>query len=497
MRKLLNLIIPFTLIAVAGCGGGKKETKAAGEGSLTIMCGAGIRAAMEPVCKAFEDETGSSVRVIYAGSGTLLGQLSTGTEADLFLPGDVQWVNTAREKELVGEQVVVAWFVPVIAVPKDNPANIETLKDLARDDVKVGLGKPDACAIGGVSRDVLAAAGLKGKVTPEFEALTVNQLADQVKLDALDAAIIWDATAVQYTDAIKSIQLEDPLFHAVPLALALVKDSKKHDLARSFMAFAAGETGAELFRKHNYRVPGNQLRIGCGGSMRPPVDELAKMFEEQTGCKTLRNYGGSGTVLLQIQESGDGDVYICHDPFAYTCEDKGLSANWYTMAVIEPTLAVQKGNPKNVQGLKDLLRKDVKVGLSHREYSMRGKIIWAIMEEHGMADAMRKRAIFEERTHTLVNQLKLGAVDVATLWDAPAKAMEEIEAIPIEKKYRIDAVTSATSNKTYDPQRVKVTVVRLTLADEPLLAAQFAKFCLSDTARHILKKHRFALPDEE
>ncbi len=494
MRKLLSLGAVFALLIAAGCGGDKKE--ASGNWTLTIMCGGGIRAAMEPLRKAFEEETGSSVRVVYAGSGTLLGQMSSGTKADLFLPGDVKWVETAREKGLVGNQTVVAWFVPVIGVPKGNPAKIESLEDLAGKDIKVGLGKAEACAVGGVAYELLKSAGLEGKVKPSFEALTVNRLADQVKLGSVDAAIIWDATAAQYGGEIEVVELEDPLYHAVPLALALVKESENTELAQSFMKFAAGETGAKAFRDNNYQVPGKQMRIGCGGSMRPPVEELAKMFEEQTGCKTMRDYGGSGTVLLQIEESGEGDIYVCHDPFAYTCEDKGISDGWYTIAAIEPTLAVQKGNPKNVNGLKDLLREDVKVGLSHRTYSMRGKIIWAIMEKHGMADAMRERAIFEERTHTLVNQLKLGAVDVATLWDAPAKAMEEIQAIPIEDKYKIDAVTSATSNETYDPQRVKVTVVRLTMADEPLLAAQFAKFCLSDTARSILKKHQFTLPDE-
>ncbi len=496
MRRLLNWIVIVALLWAAGCGADKQHAESSAQGSLTIMCGAGIRAAMEPMRKAFEEKTGSSLRVNYAGSGTLLGQMTSGTKADLFLPGDAQWVKSAREKGLVGDQVVVAWFVPVIAVPKGNPAHIRSVNDLSRDDVKIGLGKSDACAIGNVSRDVMAAAGLDGKIKPKFEALTVNQLADQVKLGALDAAIIWDATAAQYTDAFETVELEDPLTHAAPLALALVKDAKNPELARSFMEFAASNAGADIFRDHDYRVPGKKLRIGCGGSMRPPVEELARMFEKQTGCETLRDYGGSGTVLLQIEESGNGDIYVCHDPFAYTCEEKGISAGWYTMAVIKPTLAVQKGNPKNIHGLKDLLREDIKVGLSHRTYSMRGKIIWAIMEKHGMADAMRERAIFEERTHTLVNQLKIGAVDVATLWDAPAKAMEEIEDVPIEKQYEIDAVTSATSQEAYDPQRVKVTVVRLTTADEPLLAAQFARFCLSDTARHILKKHRFTLPDE-
>ena len=209
----------------------------------------------------------------------------------------------------------------------------------------------------------------------------------------------------------------------------------------------------------------------------------------------LRDYGGSGEVLLQIQESKEGDVYICHDPFAYMCDDRELSERWHTIAYLHPVLAVEKGNPKGVKGLKDLLRDDLTIGLSHREYSTRGKIIWTIFRKCGMAKAMEKRKFFEERTHTLVNQLKLSAIDVATLWDAPTKAMPEIDIVPIEDKYKVDAVTSPTSGRTFSMEHVKVTVVRLNLSKEPLLAAQFARLCLSDAGRAILEKHYYMLPD--
>jgi molybdate transport system substrate-binding protein len=494
MKRLMTMCL-VVLLAAGGCGRGPREKAAPEQAVLTVMCGAGIRPALEPLRKQFEQAHGCRVRAIYAGSGTLLGQLMAGTEADLYVPGDASWVETAREKGLVSDQAVVAWFVPVIAVAKGNPKAIGGLRDLAREDVTVGLGNADACAVGGVSRDVLQAAGLQDAVKPAFEALTVNRLAEQVKLGALDAAIVWDAIVAQYADSVEAVQLEDSLFHAVPLAVGLIKASPNRELAREFMAFAAGAAGAQAFRENQYRVTGARLRIGCGGSMRPPVEELAALFEARTGCETLRDYGGSGPVLLQIEESREGDVYICHDPFAYLCEEKGLSERWHTMAVMTPVLAVQKGNPKQVKGLKDLLRDDVKVGLSHRDYSTRGRIIWAIFDKYGLADAMNERAFFEERTHTLVNQLKLGAVDVATLWDAPAKDMEEIDVIPIGDAYQIDAVTSATSRETYDPQKVKVTVVRLSLAAEPLLAAQFARLCLSPDGRRILEKHQFTLPE--
>jgi molybdate transport system substrate-binding protein len=320
-------------------------------------------------------------------------------------------------------------------------------------------------------------------------------LANQLKLKALDAAIIWDATARQYPQDIDAVSIDDTNFHSVPLAIGIMKQTNQRDLAQSFAEFAAGDLGAKYFRDNHYQVPGKQLRIGCGSSMRPPVEDLAKLFQETYGTELLRDYGGSGTVLLQIEESKEGDIYICHDPYAYVCEDKKISERWHTIAYIDPTIAVLKGNPKNVKGLKDLARTDLKLGLPHRDHSTRGKILWEIFKKNGMAEEIEKRKFFESRTHDLINQLKLNTVDVAVLWDAPVRAMPEFEAIPIEDKYKVDAITSATSGRTYSMEHVKVTVVRLNFSKEPLLAAQFAKLCLSDDGRNILKKHCFSLPE--
>ena len=64
----------------------------------------------------------------------------------------------------------------------------------------------------------------------------------------------------------------------------------------------------------------------------------------------------------------------------------------------------------------------------------------------------------------------------------------------IEEQFKVDAVTSATSGRTYSMGRVKVTAVRLSISKEPLLAAQFAKLCLSDAGREVLRRHSFAVP---
>jgi len=493
MKRFVVMSLMLSFVAL-GCGTKSERQAAESPQILTVFCGAGIRPAMEPIRAEFEQRNNCTVRMSYAGSGTLLGQLQAGSEADLYLPGDIWYIRQAAAKEMIDSHQVAAWFVPVIAVQKGNPKGITGIADLAGDDLKLGLGRAEACAIGNVSVSLLEAAGLGGKVEADFEALTVNRLANQVKLKAIDAAVVWDATAKQYPDSIDAVTIEDADFHAVALAIGVLERSRDKRLASEFASFVGSDFGAASFRENHYQVPGKRLRIGCGASMRPPLEALAKLFEKETGCGTLRDYGGSGTVLLQIEESKEGDVYVCHDPFAYICEEKGMLEYSHTIAYVEPTLAVAKGNPRNVRGFKDLLRPDLKLGLPHRKRSTRGVILWEMLRRSGMAEEVGRRKFFESRTHDLVNQLKLGAVDLAVLWDAPVNAMPEIEVIPIEASYKVDAITSATTGRTYPLEHVKVTVVRLTFSNEPLLAAQFARLCLSPQGRAILDKHHFNLP---
>ncbi len=482
------------LCLAAACRRKTAETETEAKQGLHILCGAGIRPAMEALKSGFEAAEGCELRVTYAGSGTLYGKLQAGVAADLYLPGDIWYIEKAQAEKRVEGHGTVAWFVPVIAVRKGNPKGIKSIEDLAKDELAVGLGKTDACAIGNVTRTLFEAAGIADKVKPDYEALTVNRLANQLKMEALDAAIIWDATARQYPDTIDTVAIADANFHAVPLAVGTLTGAAEKELCGKFIEYATGEAGAKSFRDNGYQVPGASIRIGCGSSMRLAIEELAALFEKTTGRKTLRNFGGSGTVLTHIEESKQGDIYVCHDPFAYTCDDRGISDTWHTVAHIEPTIAVQAGNPKGVKGLRDMLRPELKLGLPHRSHSTRGKILWEVLKKAGMDKEMEARKFFECRTHDLVNQLKLGTVDISVLWNAPVRAMAEFDEVPFEEEYKVDAITSATTGRTYSMKYVKVTLVRLKFSKEPLLSAQFAKICLSDEGQAILKKHGFDLP---
>ena len=96
MKTLFAFFAIVSLLCLALVRLGSPSSPGDGE-PLTLYCAAGIRLAVEPAVRAFEQETGATVHIQYGGSGSLLGQLQVdGNAADLYLPGDEGYLDAAR-----------------------------------------------------------------------------------------------------------------------------------------------------------------------------------------------------------------------------------------------------------------------------------------------------------------------------------------------------------------------------------------------------------------
>ena len=100
------------------------------------------------------------------------------------------------------------------------------------------------------------------------------------------------------------------------------------------------------------------LLVHVCGTMRPAMEELCALLEKETGTKVELNYNDSGAIIVAVQTTGKDDVCVVHDPFGALMERKGLVDRLYTVASLTPVIAVRKGNPKKIAGVKDLLRED-------------------------------------------------------------------------------------------------------------------------------------------
>ena len=241
------LLLPLSV----GCGGPNEET------TLLLYSGAGIQPPVEEIAEAFGRLHGVTVECDFAGSEILLARIKLSGAGDVYMPGDVHYVEQAKQEGLIAGSETACYFIPVILVQKGNPKNIKSLSDLTKPDVRVGLGDPQACAIGRKAAKIFAKNDISEDDLAEnvvFRALTVNDLGDKVKLGFLDAVIVWDAVAAYYADStdVVTIPPEKNVISTVPVAV--LKSSKGPELANKLREFVTSDEGKAIFKKHHYSL---------------------------------------------------------------------------------------------------------------------------------------------------------------------------------------------------------------------------------------------------
>lgn len=239
-----------------------------------------------------------------------------------------------------------------------------------------------------------------------------------------------------------------------------------------------------------------------GGTMRPAVEKLAEMYEKKTGIKVEIDYSSSGEAMIKAKQTGRGDLIVVHDPYEGAILGQKLGDTSWTVAELAGVIVVPKGNPKNITGLKDLLKPDTKLVLSDAVYSTLGNILTYTAKKHGIKEQLEANIVTRSRgSGDAANAVMVGNADAAVVWNAVAfLRSEKLDAIEIEPEYRletgVDAVTTATFGNI-DMSRVRVTVARLASSKQPEAAAGFAAFMNSQEGKKVWDELGFLPVREE
>ena len=181
--------------------------------------------------------------ITYDGSSTLATQILEGANVDVFASADERNMSEVTEAGFGHEPVIFASNTLVIAVPQDNPADIDSLQDLSQ--ATMVLCAPQV-PCGAASQRLLEASGVQ--VTPASQEQNVTAVLQKVAAGEADAGLVY-ATDVLDDGNVAAIVPDgaEDIVNTYPIA-ALGENPG----AQAFVDFVSSERGQQILEEHGF-----------------------------------------------------------------------------------------------------------------------------------------------------------------------------------------------------------------------------------------------------
>lgn len=267
MKKIISismmLILCMTMLFAMGACGTEKDgggsslsvEKTGGqwaslEGkSLMIYCGAGMKQPFAEISDNFKAATGADVQVTYGNAAQIVSQITTTDQGDLFIAGAEGELAPLQEKDYVSDSKKLVKHIPVIAVPKGNPAGIQSIADLGK--VKLIAGDAEATPIGKIADAVLKDAGLSESANIVARTTTAPEMITALSTGECDAAVVWKENAAK-SEEVEILDLEGMDKYIKVIPAASLSCSTNDEALAEFLEYLDSDEAAAVWTKYGY-----------------------------------------------------------------------------------------------------------------------------------------------------------------------------------------------------------------------------------------------------
>jgi molybdate transport system substrate-binding protein len=236
------------VLAASGCGDGNADAGGPDRARLVVSAAASMTEALEECAPAFGDEENMDVRLSFAGSDELAGQIRQGLKPDVFAAASTRLPEELYAEGLVGEPEEFATNELVLAVPADS--RVGSLQDLTEPGVTLAVGSPSV-PIGSYTRETLARLP-----AAKEEAILANVRSNEPDVKgivgklvqgAVDAGFVYVTDVNAAGDTLRAIELPPALEPDVTYAAAVVDGAPQPAKGRAFVdGLARGTCAAAL-----------------------------------------------------------------------------------------------------------------------------------------------------------------------------------------------------------------------------------------------------------
>ncbi|MBD0675548.1 molybdate ABC transporter substrate-binding protein [Streptomyces sp. CBMA156] len=268
---------------------------------------------------------------------------------------------------------------------------------------------------------------------------------------------------------------------AAVLALGLGVTACGSDGGKSSGSTASSDGSAAPSAAGSGGVPkaSGTVTVFAAASLKETFTDLGKKFEAANpGSKVTFNFGGSSGLATSINSGAPADVFAAASPATMkTVTDAGGAAGQPTTFVRNAlTIAVPKGNPKHIAGLKDLTASGVKVALCAKEVPCGAAAQTALKA----AAVDLTPVTLEQDVKGALTKVELGEVDASLVYRTDVRA----------DAAKIDGVDFPEADKAVNDYPIAA----LAKAPNKDGAAAFVAYVQSPEAKQVLTAAGFQAP---
>jgi molybdate transport system substrate-binding protein len=232
---------------------------------LNVFAAASLKEAFEAIGKDFE-AANPGVTVVYnfAGSQQLAQQIGQGAPADVFAsPNRAQMDNVIRSGQIVsGAERIFVRNRLVVIYPRENPAELTTLQDLAKPNVKIVFAD-QAVPVGQYALDFLTKASQLPEFTTAYSATVLKNVVSyeenvravlgKVALGEADAGIVYTSDITgDSAQKVGRIDIPDNLNVIAVYPIGPISGSPQTDLAVRYIDYVLSTEGQQILADYGF-----------------------------------------------------------------------------------------------------------------------------------------------------------------------------------------------------------------------------------------------------
>jgi molybdate transport system substrate-binding protein len=259
VRRFTVIAAALMAVAAAGCssngtsGSASSPSPASSTGTITVFAAASLTESFTQLGKQFEAaHPGDTVKFSFGPSSGLAEQITSGAPADVFAsaaPANMDQVVSAGD---ASSPQNFAKNIMEVATPPDNPGNVESVKNLADDSVKVALCQPQVpCGV--VAAEVFKNASIT--VKPVTLQPDVKSVLTQVETGNVDAGMVYVTDVKAAGSKVHGVTIPTADNASTLYPIATITSSKHKSIAQAFMNYVLSPAGQQVLAAAGFEKP--------------------------------------------------------------------------------------------------------------------------------------------------------------------------------------------------------------------------------------------------